>query len=65
MKDPKAKARSIAQRLSNISKEMNISYRYVSTNFFIERMAARVLTTPLKDKLIFKGGYVGLRVFSR
>ncbi len=63
MKGPEAKARSIAQRLSNISKEINISYRYVSTNFFIERMVARILTTPLRDKLIFKGGYVGLRVY--
>ena len=63
MKGPEAKARSIAQRLSNISKEMNISYRYMSTNFFIERMVSRILTTPLKDKLIFKGGYVGLRVY--
>ena len=63
MKDPEAKARSIAQRLSNISKEMNISYRYISINFFIERMVARVFITPLKDKLIFKGGYVGLRVY--
>ena len=63
MKDLEAKARSIAQRLSNISKEMNISYRYVSTSFFIERMVARILATSLKDKLIFKGGYVGLRVY--
>ena len=64
MKGPEAKARSIAQGLSNISKELNVSYRYVSTNFFIERMVARILTTPLKDKLIFKGGYVGLRVYN-
>ena len=64
MKDPEAKSHSIAQKLSNISKEMNISYRYVSINFFIERMISRILTTPLKDKLIFKGGYVGLRVYN-
>ncbi len=56
-------ARSIANRLSNISKEKNIAYRYVAMSFFIERMVARILTSPLKDDLIFKGGYVGLRVY--
>jgi len=62
--DKEIQARSISSKLSNISKEKNIAYRYVSINFFIERMIARILTTPLKDDLIFKGGYVGLRVYN-
>ena len=56
-------ARTIASRLLNISKEKNIAYRYVAINFFIERMVARILASSLKDALIFKGGYVGLRVY--
>lgn len=63
MKDKEKLARSITSKLSNISREKNIAYRYVATNFYIERMIARILTTPLKDELIFKGGYVGLRVY--
>ena len=64
MKKEEDKIQSIKSKLSNISKEQNISYRYVSTNFFIERMVARILTTSLKDELVFKGGYVGLRVYN-
>ncbi len=61
---PNEIAQSISKKLSEISRESNIAYNYVAMNFFIERMAYRILATSLRDQLVFKGGFVGLRVYN-
>lgn len=60
----KDQARSIAKQLSNLAKEKGVSYQNVATAFLIERLLARLTADKsLKKALVFKGGYVGLRVF--
>jgi predicted nucleotidyltransferase component of viral defense system len=63
-KEKEIQARSISDKLKNISNETKVAYRYTAINFFIERMVARILTSTLKDDLVFKGGYVGLKVYN-
>ena len=58
-------ARSVAARLSNISQTEGVTYQNIATAFLIERLLARlVLNSDLTKCLIFKGGYVGLRVYN-
>jgi predicted nucleotidyltransferase component of viral defense system len=58
-------ARSIASKLSNISQAEGITYQNIATAFLIERLLARlILNSDLTKCLIFKGGYVGLRVYN-
>lgn len=57
-------ARSIAAKLSTQAKNKGIPYQLVSTTFLIERLLARLLLdNHLAENLVFKGGYVGLRVY--
>ncbi len=58
-------AKSIAAKLSKLSKVQKIPYANVATAFLIERLLARLLAnTQLNKFLVFKGGYVGLRVYN-
>ncbi len=51
-------------RLKNIAKESKTPFQAVATDFLIERIVFRLATDPnLKNHLIFKGGYVGLRCY--
>lgn len=60
----KDQARSIKDKLSRIAKELGVAYPKVLTEFLLERLAARLISSPeLRGKLVFKGGYVSLRVY--
>ena len=59
-----SRTRSISKKLSNIVNERNTTYQNVLTEFFLERLLARlVLNSKLKSNLIFKGGYVGYKIY--
>lgn len=56
--------RSVSDRLKRIAREKHATYAEILTQFLIERAVARLAIEPsLPDHLIFKGGFVGLRVY--
>ncbi len=58
-------AKSIAAKLSKLSKAQKIPYESLATAFLLERLLARLVSNPqLAKSLVFKGGYVGLRVYN-
>lgn len=60
-----AQAKSISSKLSKISQETGIGYQIISTTFLLERLLARLVSdAKLAKSLVFKGGYVGLRVYN-
>ena len=61
----KSQARSIGDRLSRISKASGVPYLLVLTEFLLERLAVRLVADRnLSQCLVFKGGYVSLRVYN-
>ena len=59
-----SKAISIRKRLSNYARENNFVYQNVETSFLLERLVVRITSSKkLQNNMIFKGGYVGLRVY--
>jgi len=57
-------AKSIAAQLSSIAQSRGLPYQLIATTFLLERLLARlVLDSRLAKSLVFKGGYVGLRVY--
>lgn len=59
-----ARTRSIMDRLADIANKQKTPFQNIVTLFLLERMAARLTRNhELAEKLVFKGGYVGLRVF--
>lgn len=61
----KAKGHSVRQKLSDLSKKLSISYENIETAFMIERLVARMVADKnLSRHLVFKGGFVGLRVYN-
>lgn len=60
----KNQAASIKQKLSNLAKTHNLSYPNVAMTFLLERLVARITSDKaLYEALVFKGGYVGLRIY--
>lgn len=58
-------AKSIASKLSKISRSTGINYQSISTTFLLERLLARLVADKkLAKSIVFKGGYVGLRVYN-
>ena len=58
-------AKSISTKLSKISQSKGLNYQNISTTFLLERLLARLISNPqLAKALVFKGGYVGLRVYN-
>lgn len=58
-------AKSIAAKLSKLSKAQKIPYENFATVFLIERLLAHLVgDVQLAKSLVFKGGYVGLRVYN-
>jgi len=56
--------KSIKQRLVNLANKLNVSYQAIATSFLIERLAIRLtMDEKMADSLVFKGGYVGLRIY--
>ena len=57
-------AMSTRQKLSNLAQKYGVDYSYMATTFLIERLVARIISDKnLHESLIFKGGYVGLRIY--
>lgn len=60
----KAKSDSVRKKLSNLAQKLKVPYRNVETVFLIERLVARLVADKkLSQHLVFKGGFVGLRVY--
>ena len=60
----KDRAKSIRQKLSNLSQKQEVSYQYVATSFLLERLVARIVSNKLLyNSIVFKGGYVALRIY--
>lgn len=61
----KSQVRSIGDRLSKIAKDLKVPYRLVLTESLLERLAVRLAgDKELAQCLVFKGGYVSLRVYN-
>ena len=57
--------RLITAKISELSRTAKVPYETMLTTFLIERLLARLISNPrLSKSLVFKGGYVGLRVYS-
>ncbi len=60
----KDQARSVTQKLSNLAIKQGSTYQNLATEFLIERLIVRLTSNKkLYSSLIFKGGYVGLRIY--
>lgn len=60
----KAKGESVRRKLTVIAKNLGVKYRDIETIFLIERLVARLIAnTKLSSNLVFKGGFVGLKVY--
>ncbi len=60
----KNKGDSVRQKLANLSAKLSIPYPSLETVFVIERLVARLVANKeLSKRLVFKGGYVGLKVY--
>jgi hypothetical protein len=60
----KSKGESVRQKLTTLSKKMSVKYKDLETVFLIERLMARLVSDKsLAQHLVFKGGFVGLKVY--
>lgn len=61
----KAKGTSIRQKLINLSVENGVPFQNLETAFILERLVARLTAdAELQKHLVFKGGFVGLKVYN-
>ena len=61
----KAKGSSVRQRLADLSRKAGVPYQNLETAFILERLAARLIADKfLQQHLVFKGGFVGLKVYN-
>lgn len=61
----KAKGTSATQKLANLAKKRGARFEHVATEFLIERLVRRLVDDKkLASLLVFKGGFVGLRVYN-
>lgn len=60
----KSKGESVRQKLTTISKKLGVKYKEIETVFMIERLVARLIADKkLASHLVFKGGFVGLKIY--
>lgn len=60
-----SKGSSVRQKITNLSNELSVPYQNIQTVFLIERLVARlVVDKELSKRLVFKGGFVGLKVYN-
>ncbi len=60
----KSKGDSIRQKIIDLSKKLRVNYTNIETAFLIERLVARLISNKsLAKNLVFKGGFVGLKVY--
>lgn len=61
----KNKSVSINAKLVSLAHKRGVTFQSLSTAFLIERLLARIVSSKnLAGKLVFKGGYVGFRVYN-
>jgi len=61
----KAKGTSVRQKLVNLSVETGVPFQNLETAFILERLVARLTAdAELQKHLVFKGGFVGLKVYN-
>lgn len=61
----KAKGSSVRQKLINLSVDLGVPYQNLETAFILERLVARLTADEeLNKHLVFKGGFVGLKVYN-
>lgn len=61
----KAKGTSVRQKITDLATKLDIPFQNIQTAFIIERLVARLVADKnLANHLIFKGGFVGLRVYN-
>lgn len=64
MKSLQDLGRSISSQLSSYARSSQIPFQNAATAFLIERMVARITAhQDLQKHLVFKGGYVSLRIY--
>jgi len=60
----KSKGESVRQKLNTLSAKLRVKYANLETVFLIERLVARLIADKvLSQRLVFKGGFVGLKVY--
>ncbi len=60
----KAKGTSIRQKIIDLGKKLGVEPRDLETVFMIERLVARLMSDKkLASHLVFKGGFVGLKIY--
>lgn len=60
----KAKGTSIRQKIIDLGKKLGVEQRDLETVFMIERLVARLIADKkLASHLVFKGGFVGLKIY--
>lgn len=60
----KSKGESVRQKLTTLSKKIEVDYKDLETLFMIERLAARLVSDKhLASHLVFKGGFVGIKIY--
>lgn len=61
----KAKGTFIRQKITDLVTKLDVPFQNIQTAFMIERLVARLVTDKnLARQLVFKGGFVGLRVYN-
>lgn len=61
----KAKGTSVRQKITDLATKLNVPFQNIQTAFMIERLVARLVADKnLAKHLVFKGGFVGLRVYN-
>jgi hypothetical protein len=61
----KAKGTSVRQKITDLAAKIEIPFQNIQTAFMIERLVVRLVAGKnLAKHLVFKGGFVGLRVYN-
>lgn len=61
----KAKGTSVRQKITDLATKLDIPFQNIQTAFMIERLIVRLVANKnLAKYLVFKGGFVGLRVYN-
>jgi hypothetical protein len=61
----KAKGTSVRQKITDLATKLDLPFQNIQTAFMIERLVARLVADRnLAKHLVFKGGFVGLRVYN-
>ncbi|MBK8202109.1 MAG: nucleotidyl transferase AbiEii/AbiGii toxin family protein [Bdellovibrionales bacterium] len=61
----KEKGTSVRQKITDLATKLDVPFQNIQTAFMIERLVARLVADKnLAKHLVFKGGFVGLRVYN-